>query len=294
MAEITVGLIKTLRDKTNAGMMDCKAALTEAGGDLAEAETILRKMGIADADKKASRTTKEGVIAAHIDSDAKTGVLIDVNCETDFVAKNEIFRTFVDGLLNHVSTSETVDTIEALLAQPYVGSPDITVDEVIKAKVGELGENMAMPRFAKYAVVGEGVIASYIHMQGKVGVLIEVNCQNAATTANETFRELVKDLTLHIAAAHPVCLTRDEVPADKIESERAIYLDQVKGKPENIIDKIVAGKLDKYLGTICLLEQGFIKDPDQTIGDLLKAKGGELGDEITISRFTRYAVGEES
>jgi elongation factor Ts len=294
MAEITVELIKTLREKTNAGMMDCKAALKEAGGDLAKAETVLRKMGMADADKKATRTAKEGVIASHIDADAKTGALIEVNCETDFVAKNDRFREFVDGLLKHVSESAEAASLEALLAQPYVGDAAQTVEEVVKAKVGEMGENMALRRFARYTVSGEGVIASYIHLQGKVGVLLEVNCGKAATAGNDTFREVVKDLTLHIAAAQPSCIGRDEVPSDKVESERDIFKDQVKGKPENIIDRIVEGKLDKFYSTICLLEQGFIKDPDQTIGDLLKAKGGELGDEITVSRFTRYAVGEEA
>lgn len=294
MAEITVQLIKTLREKTNAGMMDCKAALKEADGDLAEAETILRKKGIADADKKATRATREGAVASRINSDARTGVMIEVNCETDFVAKNEIFRDFVDGLLNHLSEADPAGSLDELMAQPYVGGGGETVEEVVKAKVGELGENMGVPRFAQYAVEGDGVIATYIHLQGKVGVLTEVNCGKADTVGNESFRELVKDLTLHIAAAQPVCITRDQVPADKVETEKEIFREQVKDKPENIIDKIVLGKLDKFYGTICLLEQGFIKDPDQTIGGLLAAKGGELDDEITVSRFTRFAIGEES
>ncbi|MCB1062794.1 MAG: translation elongation factor Ts, partial [Verrucomicrobiae bacterium] len=142
MAEITVELIKTLREKTNAGMMDCKAALKEAGGDLAEAEIVLRKKGIASADKKASRATSEGVISSRIDADAKTGVLVEVNCETDFVAKNENFQSFVEGLVNHVAEGDAVDTLDELLAQKYVGDPTLTVEEVVKAKVGALGENM--------------------------------------------------------------------------------------------------------------------------------------------------------
>ncbi len=189
-------LVKQLREKTNAGMMDCKRALTEAGGDLDKAETILRTKGIAGASKKASRATKEGIVAAYIHLQGKVGVLVEVNCETDFVAKNE------------------------------------------------------------------------------------------------NFREFVKDITLHIAAAHPLYVNREEVPAATIEAERAIYEGQVKGKPENVTKKIVEGKLDKFYSTVCLLEQGFIKNPDQTINELVATKIAELGENIVIRRFTRYLVGE--
>ncbi len=296
MAEVTLELIKTLREKTNAGMMDCKAALTEAAGSLEEAETILRKKGIASADKKASRATSEGVVASLINEDAKTGVLIEVNCETDFVAKNENFRAFVDALLEHIAVSEKADSVEALLEQPFVGDKSTTVGDFVKGKIGQLGENMAVPRFARYQLGEEGgeagVIASYIHLQGKVGVLIEANCASDKVAQDEIFRELVKDITLHIAAAQPLCISRDEVPEEKVEKEKEIYREQMKDKPANIVEKIIGGKLDKFYGTVALLEQGFIKDPDQTIGDLLKAKGKELGDEITVRRFERFAVGE--
>ena len=292
MPEITVELIKTLRDKTNAGMMDCKAALKEADGDLEAAETVLRKRGVAAADKKASRATSEGAVAARINDDAKTGVLVEVNCETDFVAKNDKFRTFVESILDHIVSSDPVDNLEALLAQPFAGEAD-TLDLHIKEQVGALGENMALSRFARFDLSGDGVIGQYIHMQGKVGVLIEVSTANADTAGNEGFRDLVKDITLHIAAASPICLTREEVPQSTIDKEKEIYADQVKGKPDNIIEKILGGKIDKYFGTVCLLEQGFIKDTDQSIGDLLKAKSAELGGEITITRFVRYAIGEE-
>ena len=194
--EINPQLVKQLREKTNAGMMDCKRALTESGGDLEKAEAILRTKGIASAGKKASRATKEGIVASYIHLQGKVGVLVEVNCETDFVAKNEIFREFV------------------------------------------------------------------------------------------------KDITLHIAAAHPLYVNREEVPEKSIESERAIYEGQVKGKPENVIAKIVEGKLDKFYSTVCLLEQGFIKNPDQTIKELVAIKIAELGENIVIRRFTRYSVGE--
>jgi elongation factor Ts len=292
MPEITVELIKTLRDKTNAGMMDCKAALKEADGDLEAAETVLRKKGVAAADKKASRATSEGAVAARINDDAKTGVLVEVNCETDFVAKNEKFRAFVENILDHVVASEKTDSLDELLAQPYSGEAE-TLGEYVKQQVGALGENMALSRFARFDLDGNGVIGQYIHMQGKVGVLIEVSTANADTAGSEGFRDLVKDITLHIAAASPICITRDEVPQATIDKEKDIYADQVKGKPENIIEKILGGKLDKFFSTVCLNEQGFIKDPDQSIGDLLKSKSEELGGEIKIARFVRYAIGEE-
>jgi elongation factor Ts len=293
MPEITVELIKTLREKTNAGMMDCKAALNEAKGDLAEAEVILRKKGITGAEKKAGRATSEGVIAARIDAGAKTGVLVAVSCETDFVAKNENFQSFVDGLVSHVAEGTPAANLDELLAQKYTGDPSLTVAEVVKAKIGQLGENMALSRFARFTVDGEGVIASYIHPPGKVGVLVEAGCGKAATADASAFRDVVKDIALHIAAAQPICVTRDEVPAATVEQEMEIYREKAKGKPENIIEKIVSGQLDKFYGTMALLEQGFIKDPDQTIKDLLAAKGKEVGDELTIRRFARFAVGEE-
>ena len=294
MAAITAQLIKTLRDKTNAGMMDCKAALTESGGDLEEAEVILRKKGITGADKKAGRATSEGVIASRIDADAKTGVLVQVSCETDFVAKNENFQSFVDGLVNHVAEGDAAGSVDELLAQKYVGDDSMTVEEVVKSKIGELGENMALSRFERFELDGEGVIASYIHPPGKVGVLLEAGCTQADTASNEKFREVVKDIALHIAAAQPLCVSRDEVPAEKVESEKEIYREQVKGKPENIIDKIVEGKLDKFYASMALLEQGFIKDPDKSVSDLLAAAGKEIGDDgLTVRRFARFAIGEE-
>jgi elongation factor Ts len=197
MAEVNPALVKQLREKTNAGMMDCKNALVETDGDLEKAEDLLRKKGIASASKKASRSAKEGIVASYIHLQGKVGVLVEVNCETDFVAKNEVFREFV------------------------------------------------------------------------------------------------KDITLHIAAAHPVYVSRDQVPSGITEREREIYRAQVKGKPANVVEKIVEGKLDKFFGTVCLLDQAFIKNPDQSIRDLVSAKISELGENIVIRRFTRYAVGED-
>ena len=197
MSEVNPGLVKQLREKTSAGMMDCKRALVESGGDLNKAEDILRKKGIASASKKASRSAKEGVVA------------------------------------------------------------------------------------------------SYIHLQGKVGVLVEINCETDFVAKNESFRDFVKDVTLHIAAAHPLYIGRDQVPQEAVERERDIYRSQVKGKPENVTEKIVDGKLDKFFSSVCLLDQAFIKNPDQTVGELVASKIAELGENIVIRRFTRYVVGEE-
>lgn len=291
MAEITAQLIKTLRDKTNAGMMDCKAALAEAGGDLEEAETILRKKGIAAADKKAGRAAKEGVVAARVSEDGKSGILVEVNCETDFVAKNENFAAFVSEILDHVESSETAKDLDALLAQKFDGEAD-TLGEFVKSKVGELGENMALSRFAKYELDGEGVIGSYIHMAGRVGVLVEVKTGKADTAKAEEFQTFVKDVTLHIAAAQPICLDRDGVPAELVEKEKDIFRDQMKDKPAEMIEKIIGGKLGKFYATNCLLEQAFIKDDKKSIKQLVEETAKSVGDTIEITRFERFGLGE--
>ncbi|MBL9155860.1 MAG: elongation factor Ts [Verrucomicrobiales bacterium] len=294
MAEITVELIKTLRDKTNAGMMDCKSALKEANGDLEAAETILRKKGIADADKKADRAAKEGVCAARILDGGKTGILVEVNCETDFVAKNENFRAFVDEILDHIAASPSVATLPELLAQSYSADASQTLETFIKAKVGQLGENMGLGRFAKYEISGEGLVGSYIHMAGRVGVLAEITCGKAETASSQAVADFAKDLCMHIAAAHPICVRRDEVPTDKVEAERDIFREQMKGKPAEIIEKIIDGKLGKFYSINCLLDQPFIKDNDKTIQALLDDLSKAAGDTVTVTRFSRYAVGEEA
>lgn len=295
MAEITVELIKQLRDKTNAGMMDCKGALKEAAGDMEEAETILRKKGIANASKKASRNASEGVISSCINQEERVGALTEINCETDFVAKNENFQAFVKEVTEHVAHASQGESVEAVSGEALAGSGG-TVGDLVKLKIAQLGENVVFRRFARYSLPegSEGVVASYIHLQGKVGVLLEAGCAKAATAKNDVFHQLVKDITLHIAAAQPICVSREEVCPDLVEKEKEIFREQVKGKPENIIEKIVEGKIDKFYGTVALLEQGFVKNPDQSVGDLLKEKAAEIGDEgIVINRFTRYAVGED-
>lgn len=290
MADINPAIVKALREKTNAGMMDCKRALTEAGGDIEKAEALLRQKGIASAGKKASRHAKEGAVVSFIQPSGKVGVLVEINCETDFVAKNDIFTKFVKEVSEEIAASNA-ETVESLLESP--DSKGILFKDSIATTIAALGENMVVRRFARFQLEG-GLVASYIHLQGKVGVLVEIACGNEATTKSESFREMVKDITLQIAAAHPTCISRDQVEASLVASEREIYKAQVAGKPDNIVEKIVDGKMDKFYSSTCLLEQACIKNPDITIKDLVASKERELNDKITISKFVRYALGEES
>jgi elongation factor Ts len=293
MADINPTVVKALREKTNAGMMDCKRALTEAGGDIEKAEALLRQKGIASAGKKASRHAKEGAVVSFIQASGKTGVLVEINCETDFVAKNDIFTKFVKEITAEISASNA-DNIPALLEA--AGSSGVLFKDAIAATIAALGENIVIRRFARFQIAegSGGLVASYIHLQGKVGVLAEINCGNEETAKSEGFRELVKDITLQIAAAHPTVVSRDQVDPALVASERDIYKAQVQGKPENIVEKIVDGKMDKFYSTACLLEQACIKNPDITVKDLVAAKEKELSDKISINRFVRYALGEES
>jgi elongation factor Ts len=265
MAEITAKLVSTLREKTNAGMMECKAALKEADGDLDKAETILRKKGITKAEKKADRQTKEGVVASQISGG--TGVLAEVNCETDFVAKNENFKAFVAELCGKLAGGLAADSSEIV--------------ELIKGKIAEMGENIVLRRLEVFQA-GSGQLQSYIHLGGRVGV--PVSAEGAASPEAAT---TLRDVCMHIAASSPKFIQRQDVPQSLIDREREIAAEQVKGKPAEIVDKIVNGKIEKIFAEQCLVGQAFIKNPDQSVGDLLKAAN------LSVTRFVRYAVGEE-
>jgi len=277
MAEITAALVKQLRDATNVSMMECKRSLVESGGDLDAATTLLRERGIAVAAKRASRAANQGLIASHTTEGGKTVSLVEVNCETDFVARNDTFKAFVTEL-----AAKACETDEAL---------GKTLADQITAKVAEIGENIVLRRNVRFIREQPGAIGFYIHMGGKVGVLVELGCTKDATAAADAFREVLKDLTLHVAACNPSCLTSDEVPADQVAAERDIYAKQVADKPANVVEKIVDGKLRKFFEEICLVEQGFVKEPKQAIKALLAEKGKELDDEICIRRFARYQLG---
>ena len=287
---ITASQVKELRDRTNAGMMECKKALQETDGDIEAAIKKLREAGAIKAAKKADRSAKEGIVAAQIDPDAKHGILAEVNCETDFVAKNENFQGFVRELVGIVADSGAAD----LESANALSHGDGSIEDFVKAKVIELGENLQFRRLTRYDMEDAGVVASYIHLGGKVGVLMEVGCENEGTTANDDFRALVKDLTLHIAALSPAGITREDIPADLIESEKEIARKELeaRGVPAERIDGAAQGKLGKFYAERCLLEQAFVKDPDVSVGNLLETKGKELGDSLSIRRFVRYALGE--
>jgi elongation factor Ts len=269
--------VAALREKTGAGMLDCRKALVESNGDLEGAVDILRAKGAASAAKKAGRAANEGVIAQAILPGAKVGLLLEVNSETDFVAKNETFQ----GL--------TATWAKTLAENPAADLESQRVDAVTK-----IGENIQIRRNVRFEVSGNGVVAAYIHLGGKIGVLVEVGSGKAETVNTEEFKQFVRDVTLHIAAAKPVCLNREQVPADLAERERAIYREQApKDKPAEMIAKIVEGKMGKFYAENCLLEQAFVKNPEQTITALVADRSKAIGDQIEIRRFARFQVGEE-
>ena len=274
MTQITAAMVKELRDATGVGMMECKKALVETGGDHAAALKVLRERGAAIAGKKASRSANEGLVASFLSEDGKLGTLIEVNCETDFVARNEDFQALVANLAEQAKSCEDNALAEA-------------VKETITAKIAEIGENIVVGRNIKFEAQGPG----YIHLGGKVGVLLEVGCGKEASATTDVFREAAKDVTLHIAASNPQYLVREDVPEAEIEEEKAIFAKQAEGKPEQIIEKIVAGKIDKFFSQICLVEQGFVKDPDQCIADYLAARGKEIDDTLDVRRYVRFQIG---
>jgi elongation factor Ts len=278
MSEINAALVAKLREMTGAGLMDCKKALSEAKGDLGPAVDILRKKGAATAGAKASREAKEGVIAQYIAPGGKLGVLVEVNSETDFVARNEMFRAFADDI-----------------AKKIAADPGVNLDADREAAVAKIRENIRIPRHARMEVNGNGMIAAYIHTGAKVGVLVEVGAGKESTVANDEFKQLVKDITLQIAAGHPSWVTRDQVSADVLAKEKEIAADSVKNKPPQAIAKIVEGKLEKFYQGHCLVDQGFVKkNSEVSVREHVGSIAKQLGDEITIRRFVRFQVGEST
>mgnify|MGYP001597602558 CR=1 FL=1 len=276
MAEITAALVGKLREMTNAGLMDCKKALTESQGDLNLAIDILRKRGVAAAAKKASRETKEGVIAQFIQPGARAGALVEINCETDFVAKNENFRAFCE------------ETARTLATNPM---PDLEAART--TQVATLGENIQISRHQRFEVSGNGMIAAYIHTGAKVGVLVEVSAGQESTVALDEFKQLVRDITLQIAAANPTAVTREQIDPALLAKEKEIAAEQVKNKPPQAIAKIVEGKLEKYFQSFCLVDQGFVKKNSEiTVKEHVASVARQLGDDIVIRRFIRFQVGE--
>jgi len=287
---ITASIVKELRDKTNAGMMDCKKVLSETNGDIEASIKLLRERGIMKSSKMADRAATEGVITARVNADATSGLLLELNCETDFVSKNENFQAFVGSLADALAVSSAADLDAALAVQ--LGEQSI--EDTVKAKVGEVGENLQFRKYVRYDAAPGGVVASYIHLGGKVGVLIEVGTTKPETRGTESFKELIKDLTLHIAACAPKGLSRDDIPQSVVDNELDIFRARLEaeGKPANIIENILKGQIGKFFAESCFLEQGFVKDSDIKVSALLEAKGKELGDTLTVTRFVRFGLGE--
>ena len=270
---ITASMVKELRERTGAGMMECKKALTEANGDIETAIENMRKSGQAKAAKKAGRTAADGVIV--LAQDGQRAVMVEVNCETDFVAKDENFKSFANVVAERVLNSDAVD-VGALMVLPLHEGEDTTIEEARQALVSKIGENMNVRRFIR--TDAKGVVASYSHGV-RIGVLVDLS------GGDET---LGRDLAMHIAASSPVCVDEDQVPADLLAKEREITEAQARdsGKPDNIIEKMIEGRMRKYLGEITLVGQPFVKDPDTKVGKLLQSKGA------TVNAFTRFEVGE--
>ncbi|MFC1461009.1 translation elongation factor Ts [Verrucomicrobiota bacterium] len=278
MPDISAAAVKTLRDETNVGIMECKRALIDANGDNTKAIKILRERGMAVAQKRANKATDQGIIASAVLEEGRVGSLIEVNCETDFVAKNETFKAFVRTL------AEKAARMEGSLADE--ANPEVT------AKIAEIGENIVVRRNIRYALQENGLIVSYIHHGSMIGMLAEMGCQKSETVSNCAFIELAKDICLHIAASNPHYIDRSAVPPEIIAAERDICAKQVQDKPPQIIEKIVDGKMNKYYAQACLVDQPFVKDQDKTIAALLKEKGVELDDTVALRRFTRFQVGD--
>jgi len=278
MTQITAQQVKELRDITNVGMMECKKALQESSGDIQAAVKLLRERGMAVAAKKADRAANEGQVAIAVSDDTKVGAMVEVNCETDFVAKNENFQAWVNDL-----ASKALQVEDNALAE--------SEKENIAFKVSEIGENLKVSRNVRFTLQGSGAIGRYIHLGGKVGVLVELGCEQESNSGSEALEELGKEVALHIAAASPQALNREGVDAALVESEKALFAKQVEGKPEHIIEKIIGGKLEKFYSQIVLLEQGFVKDPDVTVAEMVAKAGKELGDTLSIRRFMRYQIG---
>lgn len=270
-------MVGKLREMTNAGLMDCKNALVESQGDLSGAVDILRKKGQASAAKKAGREAKEGLIAQAVAANGRSGALVEVNCETDFVARNDSFKAFCNDLAAKAAAE---------------AAPDLEADRV--AAVARIGENIQIRRFQRLEVTGNGLLAAYIHLGGKIGVLVEVGAGKPETVNAEEFKQLVRDITMQITAANPGYVSREQVPAEVIakEDDIARNSDALKDKPAAAMENILKGKREKFFQGVCLLEQGFVKNPDLNVKAHVASVAKSLGDTLEVRRFLRFQVGE--
>ena len=292
MADISAKIVMELRTITGAGMMDCKKALAAVEGDMDKAVDFLREKGLAAAAKKASRIAAEGIVSAAVSTDGKVGALVEVNCETDFVAKTPEYVELVNGIANQIIAGNPAD-VDALMTQPSVEAGQ-TINDLVNTKIAKIGEKITIRRFVRYELEATGMIETYIHMGGKVGVIVEAHCESEAGATNEKFTQFVHDLALQIAAASPEYVYREHVKADHLEHEKEILAAQARneGKPENIVQRMLEGRVAKFFKEVCLHEQPFVKNPDQSIAQLTEEVSKVLGEKVTISRFDRYKMGD--
>jgi elongation factor Ts len=282
---ISAADVKKLRDQTGAGMMDCKAALEEANGHFEEANTILRKKGLASAAKKAGRATSEGLIGNWTAGDHGEGILVEVNCESDFVARTDDFQQLIRNVIAEIHKAGDAAN------ETWLKDPAGPVQPLIAATIGKLGENMAVPRFVRYA--GKGYVGQYVHLGGKLGVQVEFGAVTPAVASKDEFTALVKEIAMQIAAAGPLYASRADVPADVLDKERAIYRAQMEhsDKPAAVIDKIVEGKLKSYYEQVVLVDQPSIREPKMTVAQVIAAANRSLGITVSVTRFARLKVG---
>ncbi|PRR80260.1 Elongation factor Ts [Clostridium liquoris] len=285
---ITAQMVKDLRERTGAGMMDCKKALSETNGDVEKAIELLREKGLAAAAKKAGRIASEGLVKTYISEDKKSGSIVEVNCETDFVAANDDFKTLVANVAKMAATT-TETTTEGFIEEKYITDENISIKDAVTALIAKLGENMSVRRFSNFTVEN-GVVESYIHGGGRIGVLVKIECEKES----EVLSEVAKDIAMQVAATNPLCLNRDEIDTDALNKEKEIYRVQAlnEGKPEKIVDKIVEGRIQKYYKENCLIEQVWVKNSDLTITKYLQEKSKEVGAEIKVTGYVRYERGE--
>ena len=294
MAEISAKQVQELRRKTGAGMMDCKKALKQNDGDIEKSIEWLRQKGIASAGKKSDRIAAEGLVDTYIEPSGRVGTLLEVNCQTDFVARNEAFKSLVQSLAKQAANSKDVDS---LLTSPYIEDQNIKVEEHIKQMIAQLGENMRVRRFVTFALEDgkQGVVDSYIHTGGRVGVLVELGCDSESAATSEDFKTLARNIAMQIAACPNVeYVNVDQIPAEIVQKEKEIEMgrDDLAKKPDNIKEKIVQGRIDKRLKEMTLVDQPFIRDQSIAVEDLIKQASKKLGTSIQVNQFVRYILGE--
>ena len=289
---VTTQMIKELREATGAGVLDCKKALESTDGDFDKAAEFLREKGLAAAAKKASREANEGLVQVLVDESGQVGAIVELNCETDFVARTEEFQAFAAAIVKQVAQATEAPEVPRLLDQPYLDDQGITVGERLGQLIAKLGENIVLRRFARIERDGNGLIEGYVHLGSRIGVLVYMAADSGEVTGSEAFRVLVHDMALQIAAAAPEYISPDDIPEAAVEAERAKYWAEATeaNKPEQIKERIVSGKLDKWYEQTCLVRQPFVKDDDITIGDLIARKSRDLGTPLTIAQFVRYEL----